>query len=140
MFLAAIDALKASGDTLGVNIKVVLDSEEENGSPSIGKVMAAHRDLLRSDAIVIHDGPMHSTNRPTLIFGNRGAAMGRLTVYGAKVSLHSGHYGNYSPNPAQRLATLLASMKDDTGRVTVPGYYDHVKRRRRGTQDHGRHA
>jgi len=127
MFLAAIDALKASGDTLGVNVKVVLDSEEEKGSPSIGKVMAAHRDLLRSDAIVIHDGPMHATNRPTLIFGNRGAAMGRITVYGAKVSLHSGHYGNYSPNPAQRLATLLASMKDDTGRVTVPGYYDHVK-------------
>jgi len=127
MFLAAIDALKASGDALGVNVKVVLDSEEEKGSPSIGKVMAAHRDLLHSDAIVIHDGPMHATNRPTLIFGNRGAAMGRITVYGAKVSLHSGHYGNYAPNPAQQLATLLASMKDDTGRVTVPGYYDHVK-------------
>ncbi|MDM0074860.1 M20/M25/M40 family metallo-hydrolase [Variovorax sp. J2P1-59] len=127
MFLAAIDALKASGDKLGVNVKVVLDSEEEKGSPSIGKVMLAHRDLLRSDAIVIHDGPMHATNRPTLIFGNRGAAMARITVYGAKVSLHSGHYGNYSPNPAQRLATLLASMKDDTGRVSVPGYYDHVK-------------
>ncbi|MEJ8821076.1 M20/M25/M40 family metallo-hydrolase [Variovorax humicola] len=127
MFLAAIDALKASGDKLGVNVKVVLDSEEEKGSPTIGKVMLAHRDLLRSDAIVIHDGPMHATNRPTLIFGNRGAAMARLTVYGAKVSLHSGHYGNYSPNPAQRLATLLASMKDDEGRVTVKGYYDHVK-------------
>ncbi len=127
MFLAAIDALKASGDATGVNVKVVLDSEEEKGSPSIGKVMLAHRDLLRSDAIVIHDGPMHATNRPTLIFGNRGAAMARLTVYGAKVSLHSGHYGNYSPNPAQRLATLLASMKDEQGRVTVQGYYDHVK-------------
>ena len=127
MFLAAVDALKVGGDKLGVNVKVVLDSEEEKGSPSIGKVMAAHRDLLSCDAIVIHDGPMHATNRPTLIFGNRGAAMARLTVYGAKVSLHSGHYGNYSPNPAQRLATLLASMKDDTGRVTVPGYYDLVK-------------
>jgi acetylornithine deacetylase/succinyl-diaminopimelate desuccinylase-like protein len=127
MFLAAMDALKASGDKLGVNVKVVLDSEEEKGSPSIGKVMLAHRDLLRSDAIVIHDGPMHATNRPTLIFGNRGAAMARITVYGAKVSLHSGHYGNYAPNPAQRLATLLASMKDDSGRVAIPGYYDRVK-------------
>ena len=127
MFLSAIDALKASGDALGVNVKVVLDSEEEKGSPSIGKVMTAHRDLLRSDAIVIHDGPMHATNRPTLIFGNRGAARARLVVYGAKVSLHSGHYGNYSPNPAQRLATLLASMKGEDGRVTVPGYYDRVK-------------
>lgn len=127
MFLATIDALKASGAAQGVNVKVVLDSEEEKGSPSIGKVMSAHKDLLHADAIVIHDGPMHATNRPTLIFGNRGAAQAKLTVYGAKVSLHSGHYGNYSPNPAQRLATLLASMKDDQGRVTVPGYYDHVK-------------
>ena len=127
MFLSAIDALKASGAALGVNVKVVLDSEEEKGSPSIGKVMAAHRDLLRADAIVIHDGPMHATNRPTLVFGNRGAAKASIKVYGAKVSLHSGHYGNYSPNPAQRLATLLASMKDDQGRVTVPGYYDRVK-------------
>ncbi len=127
MMLAAIDALKAGGDELGVNVKVVLDSEEEKGSPSIGAVMKANSDLLRSDAMVIHDGPMHATNRPTLIFGNRGAAEAKVTVYGAKVSLHSGHYGNYSPNPAQRLATLLASMKADDGRVTVPGYYDHVK-------------
>ena len=127
MFLSAIDALKANGAAQGVNVKVVLDSEEEKGSPSIGKVMSANKDLLRADAIVIHDGPMHATNRPTLIFGNRGAAQAKLTVYGAKVALHSGHYGNYSPNPAQRLATLLASMKDEQGRVTVPGYYDHVK-------------
>lgn len=127
MFLAAIDAAKASGDALGVNVKVLIDSEEEKGSPSIGKVMRANLDLLRCDAIVIHDGPMHPTNRPTLVFGNRGDATARLTVYGAKVALHSGHYGNYAPNPAQRLATLLASMKDDAGRVTIPGYYDHVR-------------
>lgn len=127
MFLAAIDALQARGDAMGVNIKVLLDSEEEKGSPSIGKVMLAHRARLRSDAIVIHDGPMHESNRPTLVFGNRGVAMARLTVHGAKVPLHSGHYGNYSPNPAQRLASLLASMKDETGRVTIPGYYDRVR-------------
>ncbi|MEP6876044.1 MAG: M20/M25/M40 family metallo-hydrolase [Burkholderiales bacterium] len=127
MFLAAIDALRSTGTMPSINVKVLLDSEEEKGSPSIGKVMSAHLDLLRADAIVIHDGPMHATNRPTLVFGNRGAAAARLTVYGAKVALHSGHYGNYAPNPAQRLATLLASMKDDTGRVTVAGYYDRVK-------------
>lgn len=127
MMLAAIDALKAGGAQPAVNVKVILDSEEEKGSPSIGKVMQAHRDLLRCDAIVIHDGPMHATNRPTLVFGNRGAAKAQLTVYGAKVPLHSGHYGNYAPNPAQRLANLLASMKNDEGRVTVAGYYDHVK-------------
>ncbi|GHC23477.1 hypothetical protein GCM10010082_14690 [Kushneria pakistanensis] len=127
MLLATMDALKASGAAQGVNVKVILDSEEEKGSPSIRKVMSAHRDLLRSDAIVINDGPMHATNQPTLIFGNRGAAQARITVYGAREALHSGHYGNYSPNPAQRLATLLASMKGDDGRVTVPGYYDRVQ-------------
>jgi acetylornithine deacetylase/succinyl-diaminopimelate desuccinylase-like protein len=127
MFLAAIDALKERGAGAGVNVKVLLDSEEEKGSPSIGKIMRANLPLLQCDAILIHDGPMHATNRPTLVFGNRGAAAAKLTVYGAKVSLHSGHYGNYSPNPAQRLATLLASMKDDSGKVTVAGYYDHVK-------------
>ncbi|UIF90122.1 M20/M25/M40 family metallo-hydrolase [Cupriavidus sp. UYPR2.512] len=127
MMLAAIDALKAAGGQPAINLKVILDSEEEKGSPSIGKVMQAHRELLTCDAMVIHDGPMHATNRPTLIFGNRGAARARLTVFGAKVPLHSGHYGNYAPNPAQRLASLLASMKDDSGRVTVPGYYDRVR-------------
>ena len=127
MMLAAIDALKATGGQPAVNVKVILDSEEEKGSPSISKIMQANHDLLRCDAIVIHDGPMHATNLPTLVFGNRGAAEAKLTVYGGKVPLHSGHYGNYAPNPAQRLATLLASMKDDQGRVTVPGYYDHVK-------------
>lgn len=127
MFLAAIDAIKSSGTAQGVNVKVILDSEEEKGSPSIKKVMSANKDLLRSDVIVINDGPMHATNQPTLIFGNRGAAQARITVYGAKTPLHSGHYGNYSPNPAQRLATLLASMKGEDGRVTIPGYYDRVK-------------
>lgn len=127
MMLAAIDALKANGGQPAVNVKVILDSEEEKGSPSISKIMQANRDLLRCDAMVIHDGPMHATNLPTLIFGNRGAADAKLTVYGGKVPLHSGHYGNYAPNPAQRLASLLASMKNDEGRVTVPGYYDHVK-------------
>ncbi|CAG9172901.1 M20/M25/M40 family metallo-hydrolase [Cupriavidus pampae] len=127
MMLAAIDALKAAGGAPAVNVKVILDSEEEKGSPSIAKVMQAHRDLLACDAIVIHDGPMHATNRPTLVFGNRGAAKAKLVVFGPKSPLHSGHYGNYAPNPAQRLATLLASMKDDTGRVTIPGYYSKVR-------------
>ena len=70
---------------------------------------------------------MHESNRPTIVIANRGNTLVRLTVYGPKMNLHSGHYGNYAPNPAQRLAALLASMKDDQGRVTVAGYYDGVK-------------
>jgi acetylornithine deacetylase/succinyl-diaminopimelate desuccinylase-like protein len=128
MFLAAIDALAASGGKPTVNVKVILDSEEEKESPSINKIMHDNQELLRCDAMVIHDGPMHATNRPTLVFGNRGLTPATLIVFGAKVSsLHSGHYGNYSPNPALRLAALLASMKDDQGRVTIPGYYGRVK-------------
>ena len=69
---------------------------------------------------------MHPTNRPTLVFGNRGIAFASLTVFAAKMALHSGHFGNYSPNPAQKLARLLASMKDEEGRVTIPGYYSRT--------------
>jgi acetylornithine deacetylase/succinyl-diaminopimelate desuccinylase-like protein len=127
MFLTAFDVLKAAGLDPAINVKVLLDSEEEKGSPAIGVVAKAHRELLRADAIVIHDGPMHASNRPTIIFGNRGNTVVQLTVYGPRSNLHSGHYGNYAPNAAQRLASLLASMKDDDGLVTIPGYYDGVK-------------
>jgi acetylornithine deacetylase/succinyl-diaminopimelate desuccinylase-like protein len=124
MFLAAVDAIRQHGLAPGVNIKVILDSQEEKGSPSIPRVVAENREALRTDAVVIIDGPKHETNRPTLAFGNRGLLTATLRVFGARGELHSGHYGNYAPNPAQRLATLLASMKDDNGRVLIPGFYD----------------
>jgi acetylornithine deacetylase/succinyl-diaminopimelate desuccinylase-like protein len=127
MFLAAFDALKAAGLEPELNVKVLLDSEEEKGSPTIGRVAKANAALLRADALLIHDGPRHPSDKPTLIFGNRGNTVVTLTVYGPKNPLHSGHYGNYVPNPAQRLASLLASMKDDEGRVTIPGYYGRVE-------------
>ena len=127
MLLAAFDALKASGATPTTNIKVILDSEEEKGSPSLSKVIAANQALLKSDLLIVLDGPMHASNLPTLVFGNRGVAQATLKVYGPRQDSHSGHYGNYAANPAQTMARLLASMKDDDGRVTVAGYYDAVK-------------
>ena len=72
------------------------------------------------------DGPMHPRSRPTLVFGARGITTAQIMVYGADRPLHSGHYGNWAPNPAMRLAKLLASMKDDEGRVLVEGWYDDV--------------
>src|SRR5262249_28735464 len=127
MFLAAFDGLKARGLDPVFNVKVLLDSEEEKGSPSIPAVVTANKDLLKTDAIVIHDGPRHASERPTLVFGNRGATRVTLVLHGPKQPLHSGHYGNYAPNPAVRLAQLIASMKDERGRVVIPGYYDRVK-------------
>jgi acetylornithine deacetylase/succinyl-diaminopimelate desuccinylase-like protein len=127
MMLAAFDALKTNGAAPAVNVKIILDSEEEKGSPSLGKVISEHQALLKSDLLVVLDGPMHASNLPTLVFGNRGVAQATLKVFGPRQDSHSGHYGNYAANPAQTMARLLASMKDDDGRVTVAGYYDAVK-------------
>ncbi len=126
MLLAAFDALRAAGRAPAFGVKVLLDSQEEKGSPSIPRVVAENRDALRADAVVIVDGPRHESGRPTVVYGNRGLVEATLAVFGARDELHSGHYGNWSPNPAQRLAILLASMKDDAGRVTIPGFYDGV--------------
>jgi acetylornithine deacetylase/succinyl-diaminopimelate desuccinylase-like protein len=107
-------------------VKVLLDGEEEIGSPSLAETIAGDPQAFRADALVILDGPVHASGRPTLVFGNRGIAQTTLEVFGPRAPLHSGHFGNYVPNPAQRLAALLASMKDDDGRVTIRGYYDDV--------------
>jgi acetylornithine deacetylase/succinyl-diaminopimelate desuccinylase-like protein len=126
MLLTAIDVLQAQRKAPAVNVKVLLDSEEEIGSPSLGETVKANRELFNADALIVLDGPVHGTGKPTLVFGNRGITQATLTVFGPAAPLHSGHFGNYVPNPAMRLATLLASMKDDDGRVLVEGYYDGI--------------
>ena len=125
--LAALDALNRAGLQPTVNVHVVLDGEEEAGSPSLVPAIGRYKDLLRADLMVILDGPGHSSGRPTIAYGARGIATVDLTVFGPKSGVHSGNYGNWIPNPAQRLAALLASMKDESGRVTVAGYYDAVQ-------------
>jgi acetylornithine deacetylase/succinyl-diaminopimelate desuccinylase-like protein len=120
---AALDALQ--GKTRS-NIHVVLDGEEEMGSPSLTGAIVRYRDKLRASLLLILDGPVHAGGRPTLAFGARGIVAVDLTVYGPKMALHSGHYGNWIPNPGMRLAQLLASMKDDQGRTTIAGFYDSV--------------
>lgn len=127
MFLAAIDLLRAQGIAPAVNIKVILDSEEEINSPGMSEAVSQHKDFLRADALVIHDMATHASGRPTIIFGNRGVQTLSLTVYGARAPLHSGHYGNFIPNPAFNLVRLLASMKNDQGQVSIPGYYASTK-------------
>lgn len=126
MFLAAIDALREMGKEPDYHLKVIMDFEEELGSPHLPKAVEKHREALAADVLVIFDGPRHVSNQPTLAFGARGIADLTLTVFGPTFPQHSGHYGNYCPNPALRLAQLLASMKDAAGRVTIPGFYDGV--------------
>ena len=77
--------------------------------------------------MVILDGPIHSSGRPTIAYGARGIVTFNLTVFGPKAGVHSGNYGNWVPNPAQRLASLLATMKDDDGRVLVAGFNDGIQ-------------
>ena len=127
MFLAALDALEATRIKPNFNIKVIMDFEEELGSPHLPKAVLENTGLLSADMLVIFDGPRHITNKPTLTFGARGIATLTLTTYGPIVPQHSGHFGNYAPNPALRLSKLLAGMKDDKGRVTLPGFYEGIK-------------
>ena len=124
---AALDALKATGHAPASNVHVVLDGEEEAGSPSLIGAIARYRQKLAADAIVILDGPVHPSGRPTITFGARGILTVELTVFGPKFALHSGHYGNWVPNPAFELVRLLASMKDDRGHVLVQGFYDGLE-------------
>ncbi len=123
----ALDALRAAGIPLRSNIKFVFEGEEEAGSPHLASILAKYKDLLTSDVWLICDGPVHQSRRQQIVFGARGITQLDITVYGPKRELHSGHYGNWAPNPAMMLARLLASMKDDDGRVTIDRFYDGIE-------------
>jgi len=125
--LTAFDALRAQNATPSLNIKFFFDGEEEAGSPHLGEIIDLHKQLLVSDAWIICDGPVHQSGRKQVVFGVRGDQNVDVTVYGPKRPLHSGHYGNWAPNPAMILARLLATMKDDSGRVTISGWYEGVE-------------
>jgi len=120
--LAAIDALRAARMPLSVNLKFFLEGEEEAGSPNLARTLAANRALLASDVWVFGDGPIDPRGLPRVALGARGVISFQLTVYGPAMSLHSGHYGNVAPNPAARLAHLIASMRAEDGRITIEGF------------------
>ena len=123
----ALDALRASGVPLTSNLIFLFEGEEEAGSEHLGDYMQGHREALNVDAWLICDGPVHQSRRPQLVFGVRGYTGIDLTVYGATRYLHSGHYGNWAPNPALRLARLLTSMKDEEGHVLIDDFYESTE-------------
>lgn len=124
--LTAFDALIAKDIKPTVNIKFFFEGEEEAGSSNLKEILSKNKALLKADAFIVCDGPVHQSGRKQVVFGVRGDVNVDLTVYGAKRPLHSGHYGNWSPNPAMTLARLLASMKDASGNIVVKGWADDV--------------
>jgi len=124
--LNAYTAINKSGLTPKYNLKFFFEGEEEASSPHLDEILDKYKALLQSDLWVICDGPIHQSGKKQLFFGVRGDTHLDLTVYASKRPLHSGHYGNWAPNPAMLLVKLLSSMKDDNGRVTIKGFYDDV--------------
>ena len=124
--LNAMDVIIKQGLKLSANIKFFFEGEEEAGSPHLKEILQKYTSLLQSDAWIICDGPVHQSGKKQIVFGVRGDAHLDLTVYASKRPLHSGHYGNWAPNPALMLAKLLAGMKDDNGKVVIKGFYEDV--------------
>jgi acetylornithine deacetylase/succinyl-diaminopimelate desuccinylase-like protein len=124
--ITALQILKNKKIRPAYNIKVIMDFQEELGSPHLPEAVIKNQDLLKADMVLIMDGTRHLSNLPTLTYGARGMATATLRVLGPKVSLHSGQYGNFAPNPIFNTARLLGKLKDDNGRVTLPGFYDGI--------------
>ena len=125
--MTALDAIRNAGLKAKSNIKFVFEGEEEAGSLNLEKILAANKEILAADIWLMCDGPVHQTRRQLITFGARGSTGINITVYGPRGELHSGHYGNWAPNPAMLLAKLLASFKDDNGRVLVEHFYDDIE-------------
>jgi acetylornithine deacetylase/succinyl-diaminopimelate desuccinylase-like protein len=126
MLVNALETLEKLNKKPKFNIKLIIDFQEEMGSPTVVSAVSLHKEKLKSDFLLIIDGPRHPSNKPTLTFGARGISRITLTSYGPIKPQHSGHFGNYAPNPAMNLSKVLSSMKDYDGRVVIPGFYDGV--------------
>lgn len=116
-----------STNKLPCNVKFLIEGEEEIGSPSLKEFCIKHKDLLKSNIILVSDTTMLSLDKPTLTIGLRGLAYFEITVVGPNRDLHSGLYGGAVNNPGNALSELIANMKDDKGKITIPGFYDDVE-------------
>ncbi len=124
--LAALEGMNATKTADRWNLRVVLDGEEEAGSPYFDATMKQHAALARGDIAIIVDSPRHPSGLPTVFHGSRGGVTAVVTVFGARGDLHSGNYGNFVTDPTMALAKLVASLKDADGNVTIRNFYDGV--------------
>lgn len=124
--IKAYSCLKSMGIKPGVNLKFFFEGEEEAGSDHLNEILESNKNLLKSDLWLICDGPVHQSGKKQVVFGVRGDTHIELSVYGPSRPLHSGHYGNWAPNPAMDLVRLLSTMKNEKGEVTIKNFYDDV--------------
>jgi acetylornithine deacetylase/succinyl-diaminopimelate desuccinylase-like protein len=124
--LAALDALKSVKTVPSVNLKFVFEGEEEAGSPHLAAYFDKYATEMTADAWMLCDGPVHQSRHMQLYFGARGVTDLEITAYGPSRPLHSGHYGNWAPNPIVTLTHLIDSMRDANGKILIDGYYDDV--------------
>jgi acetylornithine deacetylase/succinyl-diaminopimelate desuccinylase-like protein len=125
--LSALDMMREAHIAPAVNLRFVFEGEEEAGSPHLAAYLEQHADVLRPDAWILCDGPVHQSRKMQLYFGARGTIDLELTLYGPVKGLHDGHYGNWVANPVPALAHLIASMRDESGRIQINGFYDNVR-------------
>jgi len=125
--LTALDALRAASLAPSVNLKFFFEGEEEAGSPHLAAILSRYAPQLQTDLWVICDGPTNQNGEPQLDFGSRGIVTARITTFGAKRPLHSGHYGNWSPNPIVELAQLISRLRTPDAEITIPHFYDPVR-------------
>jgi acetylornithine deacetylase/succinyl-diaminopimelate desuccinylase-like protein len=127
MHLSAIEAHLAVNKKLPINLKLVIEGEEEAGSESLEGFLVGHRKQLDADVIVVSDTGMLSPDQPALTYALRGILYTQIEVTGPTRDLHSGEFGGAVMNPANALASIVAALRDTDGRITVPGFYDKVR-------------
>ncbi|MFT4415479.1 M20/M25/M40 family metallo-hydrolase [Fredinandcohnia humi] len=124
--LVALDYLREKGIELAVNVKFLFDGEEEVESPSLKDCLNKYKEKFKSDLVISASGETHQSGLPTVELGFRGILQFNIRVVTGLVDLHSGHFGNFLPNAAFQMATLIASMKHDNGMIAIKGFYDNV--------------
>ena len=124
--ILAIESHLAVHNRLPCNVIVLLEGEEEVGSPHIAEFVQEHKDELQADLVITADGQLHPSGTPTITFGVRGVASFELRAHGANSDLHSGNFGGVVPNPLWSIVHLLATMKNDRGEITIDGFYEPI--------------